>query len=64
MNIKQNITINDFNAICRLCLKRERRLKPIFKSDPENNQTEPVALNQMVNDCIGINVNTNKSNPS
>lgn len=67
MNIKPNITINDFNAICRLCLKRERRLKPIFKSeasDAESYQIESVAINQMVNICIGIDVNKNKLNSS
>lgn len=65
MNIKPNITIHDFNAICRLCLKRERRLKPIFKSeasDAESYQTESVPMNQMVNVCIGIHVITNKLN--
>lgn len=63
MNIKSNITEKDFNSICRLCLKRERRLKPIFKSDAsdaESYQTESVP--GMANICIGINVNTNKLN--
>lgn len=59
MENKLNITVNDFSKICRLCLKRDRKLKPIFKSesmDLADCQTESLPLSQMITACFGFNV--------
>lgn len=37
----ENLTVKDFNSICRLCLNRARRLKPIFKSDSSDHELAP-----------------------
>lgn len=53
------ITVNDFSKICRLCLKRDNRLKPIFKSessDADSQHTESLPFNKMIAICFGFNV--------
>lgn len=65
MDVAQhNITLNDFQSICRLCIKKERSLKPIFKSESEHNidngggdhQNGIMTLNTMILECFGLNV--------
>lgn len=53
MNFNKNITINDFDVICRLCLKYENNLKPILKR--ENDKNTPTA-DEMINICFGLEV--------
>lgn len=53
MDFNKNITINDFNAICRLCLKCDSNLKPIFKR--ERIEDTPT-VDEMINFCIGLEV--------
>lgn len=59
MNFNQNITINDFTSICRLCLKSKGRLKPIFKPESEHDQTNAAraTFSQMISTCLGLEVN-------
>lgn len=49
-----NITVSDFNSICRFCLKNERRLKPIFKNEPSDDESKSIPLNRMIGDCSGL----------
>lgn len=51
MEIKSDITINDFSAICRLCLKRERRLQSLFHT-----KNLEQSLKQMIHICFGFEV--------
>lgn len=67
-----NITIRDFNVICRFCLKKDEHLKPIFKSENNggnSNDGEIVdlfnennaaggAIVQMINLCTGLEVSS------
>lgn len=54
-----NVTVADFNSICRFCLKNERRLKPIFKNEPsdDNDESKSIPLNRMITDFSGLVVN-------
>lgn len=56
MDTKQNIKKTDFNSICRLCLNKDRRLKPIFHTN--NIQTDDQSFHGMIINCTGINVST------
>lgn len=58
-----NITVNDFSKICRLCLKHDRHLKPIFKSESidqgiagDHTTASAVPFNQMITTCFGFDV--------
>lgn len=56
MQFNPNITEDDFSSICRLCLKRKCRLKPIFKSEVDITNTAAASFNQMIAICFGIEV--------
>lgn len=55
------ITTEDFNEICRLCLRREN-LGPIFKMETikveiETDRTSSTTvLSEMINNCLGLEV--------
>lgn len=66
-----NITIRDFNVICRFCLKKDEHLKPIFKQLENNgvgsndgeivdffneNNAADGAIVQMISLCTGLEV--------
>lgn len=55
MEIKSDITINDFSAICLLCLKREHRLQPIHRIENFANM-EAQSLNEIIHVCFGFEV--------
>lgn len=51
------ITIDDFESICRLCLKKDRCLKPIFKSEISDSEQNGIStLDQMIAECFGLEV--------
>lgn len=60
-----NITIDDFNLICRLCLKKDKqRLTPIFKSNKSDNENEQnnsllMPTNRMIAELCGLEVDFN-----
>lgn len=60
MEFNSTLTVDDFASICRLCLKRKSRLKPVFKSKVEIDLTNTAAtsFDQMITICFGIEVNT------
>lgn len=66
-----NITIRDFNVICRFCLKKDDHLKPIWPKLENNgggsndgeivdffseNNATGGAIVQMINLCTGLEV--------
>lgn len=56
MNCKQTMRIEDFNKICRLCLKHEK-LKLIYKKEPSDaGNGQPPQLNKIIFICLGLNV--------
>lgn len=59
MDVQHSITLNDFQSICRLCLKKDRCLHPIFKSEYSDNvdqQNGITTLNIMIFECFGLDV--------
>lgn len=56
MDTNLNITINDFNSICRLCLNKDRRLKFIFETKIENDDCKSEPMHQVIAICFGLNV--------
>lgn len=59
MENKLNITQNDFNSICRLCLNRDSQLKPIYlKSETSTINQFPgtSSMDEVIKTCLGLNV--------
>lgn len=55
MDAKQNINKKDFDSICRLCLKKDRKLKPILSTNIEEDRQ---SLLDVISICTGINVSS------
>lgn len=57
METNLNITKNDFNSICRLCLNGDDQLEPIcIKSETNTRNDALPPLNDIIITCLGLNV--------
>lgn len=63
MEPSPNITINDFNNVCRFCLKRENYMRPIFKHENDggvndffSDSSQADVIAKMINLCTGLEV--------
>lgn len=64
MKTKLNVTQNDFNSICRLCLNDDYQLKPIYLKSETNSSNElfdGFCLDEMIDICLGLHVRKNCS---
>lgn len=56
ITMSEGLTISDVNGICRLCLKDNGTIIPIFGR--ENTSRDCIPLSKKILDCVSINVST------